>query len=1465
MGTEKYGFFFFLLSKILSVKCLENNPTESLPYGQNVGAPNYWTGQPDQSVPQGMTNYYNTINPNLPHNAYLNNNNNQQYNNYHQQSSVPQHFISPQQFNPPQQYNSLQQLKPLQQENLPQQLNPPQQFNSPQQLKPPQQLNPSLQFGQNQLQPMPQPVNHHKTNVNTFQPPLNINQKNQNQQSQIPLSNNLHSPPQSSGQGVSHTLGTIGPSLKEHQKQLPTSLDQKITQGLPNFGQVINNAKNQANIPPSPPPIPPISNLSQLPPIPPQLPQNPPQLSTNPLVKGTSTPNGNNMKIKEEEELPDFGQIMNNPNNPENLLPSPPPIPPIPNISQLPQIPPQLPQIPPQFSSNPLVKGTSTPNGNNMKIKEEEELSDFGQIMNNPNNPENLLPSPIPPILNQSQLPQIPPKLPQIPPQFSSNPLVKGTSTSNGNNMKIKEEEELPDFVPAMNNHNNQENLPPSPPPIYPIPNQSQLPQTPPQLSTNPLVKGTSTPNGNNMKIKEEEELPDFVPAMNNHNNQENLPPSPPPIYPIPNQSQLPQTPPQLSTNPLIKGTSTPNGNNMKIKEEEELPNFVQAMNNPENVPPSPPPIPAIPNLSQLPQITPQLSSNPLVKGTSTPNYGNNMKIKEEEELPDFFPAINKPNNPGNLLPSPPPIPPIPNQSQLPQVPPKLPQITPQLSSNPLVKGTSTPNYGNNMKIKEEEELPDFFPAINKPNNPGNLLPSPPPIPPIPNQSQLPQVPPKLPQIPPQFSSNPLIKGTSTPNYGNNMKIKEEEELPDFVPAINKPNNPGNLLPSSPPIPPIPNQSQLPQVPPKLPQIPPQFSSNPLGKGTTTPIGNNIKIKEEEELPDFVPAMNNPNNLGNEDILIDNSQSDIQKFLNSENNDKLNPLNNMFKNQDDSQFVSNDAPSQLPMNVQVENVIINPQPDDITNGSSLNDNTENLQNALNNNLVPSYFEDTEFNEESKLEKAIFGSLPLLENANKENNKLNSLENLTFDEPPAEWESLSKYDKSYIVDKENSKYSKENNAKLTVFANPNDIHILQQSPKQSSTNVNSYPNNNILLNTPSKDMPLWYIPSFPNSVDYVQPFNSNAYKEPPSSLLSVNQNPVVYNQIPMNLANSNYYNQQVDSTSIDQNQMTSKIQSPNLLPDTNQPSSVDNSGSIYKKVDLKNPPPNIYSSWCLPKKDYTKNVRPNQNDRNTNYDGNSRTSIFGTPLSSYQNSIQGILNSPSNDMFVQNMISVISNSVQAPLDGTKAIFDITRVNFPRSPVSHVIRLTHAIVRSVMLNLRQTLNTVMNTLYGRRAKRDLNPFDVLYNLPGALVNKYSDQSTALQKTKNANLPYYNQPTTAALFTGQQPTVDYSVSQPATENMLGQQQMYYGSRTDRNYYGSQYDNIGIVSQSANTQNYVLNSLADAITSAVRSNVPDPYSIDSPEVKEYIQQVIVTIEIVFKNQIDNILRGQSPTLNMY
>lgn len=107
-----------------------------------------------------------------------------------------------------------------------------------------------------------------------------------------------------------------------------------------------------------------------------------------------------------------------------------------------------------------------------------------------------------------------------------------------------------------------------------------------------------------------------------------------------------------------------------------------------------------------------------------------------------------------------------------------------------------------------------------------------------------------------------------------------------------------------------------------------------------------------------------------------------------------------------------------------------------------------------------------------------------------------------------------------------------------------------------------------------------------------------------------------------------------------------------------------------------------------------------------------------------------------------------------------------------------------------------------------------------------------------------------TIAALFTGQRSTVDYSMSQSATENMLGRQQTY-DNEINKNYYGSQNNNNGVVPQPASTQNYVLNSLIDAITFAVRSNVPAPYSIDGPEVKQYTQQVIVTAEIVFKNQV--------------
>ncbi|KAE9545311.1 hypothetical protein AGLY_000854 [Aphis glycines] len=1233
------------------------------------------------------------------------------------------------------------------------------------------------------------------------------------------------------------------PIVKESSKSNGYNIDIKEAES-PDFGKPNINAKNQKIIQQSSPPIPPIPNQSQL-----------SQMASNlskPIVKESSKSNGYNIDIKEAES-PDFDQPINNAKNQENIQQSSTQIPSIPNQSQLSQMASNL--------SKPIVKESSKSNGYNIDIKEAES-PDFDQPNINAKNQKIIQQSspPIPPIPNQSQLSQMASNL--------SKPIVKESSKSNGYDIDIKEAES-PDFGKPNINAKNQKIIQQSSPPIPPIPNQSQLTQMASNLSK-PIVKESSKSNGYNIDIKEAES-PDFDQPINNAKNQENIQQSSTQILSIPNQSQLSQMASNLSK-PIVKESSKSNGYDIDIKEAES-PDFDQPINNAknqENIQQSSTQILSIPNQSQLSQMASNLSK-PLVKESSKSN-GYNIDIKEAES-PDFGkPNINAKNQ-KVIQQSSPPIPPIPNQSQLSQMASNL--------SKPIVKESSKCN-GYDIDIKEAES-PDFDQPINNAKNQENIQQSSTQIHSIPNQSQLSQMASNL--------SKPLVKESSKSN-GYNIDIKEAES-PDFgKPNINAKNQ-KIIQQSSPPIPPIPNQSQLSQMAsnfqnqynsknqenvqqssPPISSIPNQFQlSKPIVKESFTPNGYDIEIKEK--VPYFGQPISNSKNQEN----VQQSSPPISSIPNQfqlskpivkesftpngydieikeEAPDFGLPINNA-KNQEN---VQQSSPSNE-YDTDIKEVV--PDFDQVINNADKS--TENQQNTSNEDSLSENVEDTELNEESKLEKAMSESLIVaLDDNDTENDELYTLGNLVLDVPPSELDRISNYDTSFIVDTENPKNVKEDNAKITVYANPNDVHILQLSPKQSSTNDNSYLINDNLLNAPSTRMPLWYS-SFPNGADYVQHFNSNTNKQLSNSFFNFNQNPA-YNQIPMNLENSNYFNQQA---AVDQNLMTSKIQSPGLSLDDNQPSSMDSSGSIYKKVDLKNIPPNSSNSWSLLKKDYTKNLQPNQNDRYTSGDGTTRTSFFGTPLSSYQNSNQGILNLPSNDMFVQNMISVISNSVQAPVDGTKAIFDITSANFPRSSVSHIIRLTHAIVRSVMLNLRQTLNTFMKTLYGHRVKRDFNPFEVLHNLPGALVNKYSLQSTAAPTTKNINSPYYNQPTTAdqttaALFAGQQTTADYSMSQSVTKNMLGQQQAY-GNEIDRNYYGSQNNNIGVVPQPASTQNYVLNSLTDAITSAVRSNVPAPYSIDSPEVKQYTQQVILTAEIVFKNQIDNILYGQSPTLNMY
>jgi len=55
-----------------------------------------------------------------------------------------------------------------------------------------------------------------------------------------------------------------------------------------------------------------------------------------------------------------------------------------------------------------------------------------------------------------------------------------------------------------------------------------------------------------------------------------------------------------------------------------------------------------------------------------------------------------------------------------------------------------------------------------------------------------------------------------------------------------------------------------------------------------------------------------------------------------------------------------------------------------------------------------------------------------------------------------------------------------------------------------------------------------------------------------------------------------------------------------------------------------------------------------------------------------------------------------------------------------------------------------------LKGRRSERGVNPSEALHNLPGALIDKYSQKSTITPTAKYMNIPYYTQPGTTGIFT-------------------------------------------------------------------------------------------------------------------
>lgn len=99
----------------------------------------------------------------------------------------------------------------------------------------------------------------------------------------------------------------------------------------------------------------------------------------------------------------------------------------------------------------------------------------------------------------------------------------------------------------------------------------------------------------------------------------------------------------------------------------------------------------------------------------------------------------------------------------------------------------------------------------------------------------------------------------------------------------------------------------------------------------------------------------------------------------------------------------------------------------------------------------------------------------------------------------------------------------------------------------------------------------------------------------------------------------------------------------------------------------------------------------------------------------------------------------------------------------------------------------------------------------------------------------------------FTNSQPTM----SQP-TGYTLQQQQLQYGSGYG---YGLTQNNIGVAQLNPATANlspeYITDFLVNEIKITISSNLPPPYTMNSPEVIQYYQQLTAVIGIIFQNQV--------------
>ncbi|XP_025411145.1 putative uncharacterized protein DDB_G0282133 isoform X2 [Sipha flava] len=538
------------------------------------------------------------------------------------------------------------------------------------------------------------------------------------------------------------------------------------------------------------------------------------------------------------------------------------------------------------------------------------------------------------------------------------------------------------------------------------------------------------------------------------------------------------------------------------------------------------------------------------------------------------------------------------------------------------------------------------------------------------------------------------------------------------------------------------------------------------------------------------------------------------------------------------------TPSQTNTQASKENVILNSQ-SNLPDKFNANYDTLWSQNKLKD------FNDKISDLESKLKNEVL-QIPIKPsetstNANYIDNAIHSSD-IIKSEKPEVLISLAMFDKPNNIDIENPKNTEKENVKFRVFADPNDIYILNSTQSPSSITDKGNLNNNNLLKT--------------------QP---------------------IHNQMPMDMPNNNY-DSILNTYYKNDPYHTFSNRPQDISKNTNQPSSKENSGHIYKQVDLINPSSSV-NSWSLKKNDYSLNKRPNQNNGYSKNNDISQTSVFKTPSAYNQNNNQYISSSSLDYISVQNIISIISKAVEAPLDGTKAIFGLTQASFPNAKVIQQLNLTYSVVQSIILSLRKILNTVVNHIFHQRVKRDysmLSPMsnilpkttsEPVLNLPTiASLKKKKYQSTSDPNTDS----YNNQPKTASstmiMNTYRQPTAKTGIylDKPYSQQLLSsisnvdtkkhQKHMYNseinGANIDYNEYES-WDSIRTAQQAPNTRGYVSDMLTNEIRTQVYTNLPDSYSSNSPEVEEYCRQVMFAVEIFFRNQINNVLQGYSPNMN--